>query len=163
MSLALVSMVELRLEIGVPRSVPEDVQTLLDVVIAEHVLECGVHTGLIGDLGVVRAALVNDLQRHAVLDGLAHRVFVDVVAEHLLGLVDRRARVADLGGVGQALVEVGPKQFVLRTVGLVGHDEDAGAGVQLRERLGQVRLPELVDHRHHQVGGVGPEQFLERS
>ena len=109
----------------------------------------------------MRAALVNDLQRYAVLDGLAHRVLVDVVAKHLLGLVDRRARVADLGGVGDALVEVGPKQLVLRSVGLVGHDEDVGAGVQLREGLGKVRLAELVDHRHHQVGGVGAEQFLE--
>ena len=46
-------------------------------------------------------------------------------------------------------------------MGLVGHDEDVGAGVQLREGLGQVRLAELVDHRHHQVGGVGAEQFHE--
>ena len=90
------------LEIGIPRSIPEDVQTLLDVVLAEHVLERRVHPALVGDLRVVRAALVDDLQRHAVLDGLAHRVLVDVLAEDLLGLVDRRARVADLGGVGDA-------------------------------------------------------------
>ena len=103
---------------------------------------------LVGNLRIVRPSLVDDLQRHAVLDGLAHRVFVDVVAEDLLGLVDRRARVANLDSVGNALVEVGPKQLVLRSVGLIGHDEDVGAGVQLREGLGQVFLAELVDHRH---------------
>jgi type I restriction enzyme R subunit len=44
----------------------------------------------------VGAAFVNDLQCHAVLDGLAHRVFIDVIAEDALGFINGRAGVADV-------------------------------------------------------------------
>ena len=107
------------------------------------------------------AAFVDDLQRHAVLDGLAHGVFVDVVAEDALRLVDGRTGVADAGGVRDALVEVGSEHGVLRAMGLVGHHQDVRAGVQFREGLRQIRFAELVDHRHDQIGGIGAQQFLQ--
>ena len=106
------------------------------------------------------AAFIDDLQRHAVIDGLAHGVFVDVVAENALRLVDRRARVADAGGVGDALVEVGSEHGVLGAVRLVGHHQDVGAGVQFGEGLRQIRFAELMDHGHDQIGGVRAQQFL---
>ena len=45
---------------------------------------------------------------------------------------------------------------------LVRHHEDVRAGVQFREGLLQIRLAELVDHRHHEVRGIGGQQFLQR-
>jgi len=45
-------------------------------------------------------------------------------------------------------------QGVLGTVRLVGHPQDLGAGIQLREGLRQIGLAELVDHGHNEVGGV---------
>ena len=63
--------------------------------------------------------------------------------------------------LGMPLSRLAPSSGVLRAMGLVGHDQDVRAGVQLREGLRQIRLAELVDHGHDQVGGVGPEQFLE--
>ena len=95
MSLALASMVVFGLEVRVAGAVAENLQALLQVVVAEHVLEGGVHARPDRHFGIVGAALVDDLQRDAVLDRLAHRVLVDVVAEDALGLVDRRAGVAD--------------------------------------------------------------------
>ena len=149
------------LQVGLAGAVPQDLQALLEVVVAEDVRKGRVHARLIGHFGVVGPALVDDLQGHAVVDGLAHGVFVDVVAEDPLRLVDGRPGVADPGGVGDALVEVRPEHGVLGAVGLVGHDQDVGAPVQLREGLRQFGFAELVDHGHDQVRGVGPEEFLE--
>src|ERR1017187_8232801 len=104
-----------------------------------------------GHVGFVCAAFVHDLQRHAVLDGLAHGVFVDVVAEDLLRLVDRRPGIANPGRVRDTLVKVGSQHGVLRAMRLVRHHEDVGAWIQLGKGLRQVRFAELVDHRHYQV------------
>ncbi len=151
----------LGLQIGVAGAVAEDLQALLKVVVAEHIREGRVHPRLVGHFGIVGAAFVDDLQGHAVIDGLAHGVFVDVVAEDPLGLVDGRAGVADAGGVGDAFVKVGPEHGVLGAVGLVGHHQDVRAGVQLREGLGQIGFPELVDHGHDQIRGIGAQQFFQ--
>ena len=51
-------------------------------------------------------AFIDNLQRHAIFDGLAHRVFVDVVAEDAFCLVDGRAGVADACCVRNALIEI---------------------------------------------------------
>ena len=142
------------LQVGVAGAVTEDLHTLLEVVVAEDIREGPVHARLIGHFGVVGAAFIDDLQRHAVVDGLAHGVFVDVVAEDPFGLVDGRAGVADAGGVGDALVEVGSEHGVLGTVRLVGHHQDVRACIQLRKRLGQVGFAELVDHGHDQIRGI---------
>ena len=142
------------LQIGVAGAVTEDLHPLLEVVVAEDIREGRIHACLIGHFGVVSAAFIDDLQGHSVVDGLAHGVFVDVVAEDPLRLVDRRAGVADAGGVGNALVEVGPEHGVLGAVGLVGHHQDVGAGVQLRKGFRQVGFAKLVDHGHDQIRGV---------
>ena len=138
-------------QIGVAGAVTENFHALLQVVVAEHIREGGVHARLVGHFGIVGAAFVNDLQRHAVLDGLAHGVFVDVVAKDPLGLVDGRAGVADPGRIGDSLVQIGAEHGVLGAVRLVGHHQNVRAGVQLRKGLGQIRLAELVDHGHHQI------------
>ena len=148
-------------EISIARTIAENRQTLLKVVVAEHVLKRRIHPGRVGYFGIVGSAFIDDLQRHPVLDRLAHRVFVDVVAEDPLRLVDRRAGIADAGRVRDALVEVGAQHGVLGTMRLVRHDEDVRAGVQLRESLRQVRFAELVDHRHDQIRGIRREQFLQ--
>src|SRR4051794_20539384 len=94
-------------KIGVAGAVAEDREAFLKVVVAEHVLEGSVHGGLVRDFGVVRAPLIHNLERYAVLDGLAHCIFVDIVAKHPLSLVNRRSRVGDTSGVPNALVKIG--------------------------------------------------------
>ncbi len=135
---------------------------LLTIVVAEDILESGVHARLIRDLCVVGAAFVDDLQRDAVLDRLAHRVFVDVVAEDPLRLVDGRAGVADASRFWNCFIEICSQHGILRAMGFVRHHEDVRANVQFREGLLQIQLAELVDHRHDEVGGIGRQQFLQR-
>ena len=40
-------------------------------------------------------------------------------------------------------------------------DEDVRARVQLREDLRQIRLAELVNHRHDEIGRIGRKQLLQ--
>src|ERR1700738_701766 len=70
---------------------------------------------------VYRAPLVNDLQRNAIFDGLAHCVFVDVIAEDPLGLVNRRAGIGNASRVRNALIQVRSQHRVLGAVRLIRH------------------------------------------
>ncbi len=124
------------LKVGVPGAIAQNLEPLLNVVIAENVFKGGVHGLLIGHLGIVGAAFIDDLQGHAVVDGLPHGVLVYVVAKDPLGLVNGCSGVADAACVGDTFVEIGAQHGILGTVGLVGHDQDVGACVQLRKCLG---------------------------
>ena|GEM_PF-7045805 len=59
----------------------------MQIVIAKNILKCLVHTRLIGHFSVMSTAFVNDLQRNAIVDGLAYCIFVDVIAKDLFSLV----------------------------------------------------------------------------
>ncbi len=116
-------------QISIARAITQDLHALLEVTVTEYILERCIHALSIRHLGIVGAPLVDDLQGHAVLDRLAHRVLVDVVTEHPLCLINGSARVADAGGVGNALVEIGSEPGVLRAVCLIGHHQNVRAGV----------------------------------
>ena len=138
-------------QIRLPRAVTQNLQTLRQVVVVEHVCKPGIHTRLVWHFCIVRAAFINNLQRHAVFNRLAHRVFVNVVAKHPFGFVNGRAGVANACGVGNPLVKIRCQSGVLRTMRLVCHHQNIWAAIELRKHLGQIVITKFVNHRHHQV------------
>ena len=78
----------------------------MQIIVAENVGKLGIHPSLVRHFGIVGSAFVNDFQRHTIGDGLAHGVFVDVVAEDPLRFIDGRAGVADASRQWDALVQI---------------------------------------------------------
>jgi hypothetical protein len=84
----------------------------------------------------MRAALIDNFQRHAVLNGLTHRVFVDVIAEHALSFVDGRAGIGNAGGMWDRFVEICSEQGVLRAMRFIRHHQNILAFIEFREGFG---------------------------
>ncbi len=118
-----------RFQVGLAGTVTQNIHALLEIVITEDILKSGVHRLFVGHFRVMRTPLINNLQRHPIINGLPHGVFVDIVAEDTLCLVDRCACVADAGGVWNTLIKVRPQHGVLRAMRLVGHHQNVRAGI----------------------------------
>ncbi len=81
-------------------SMAQYLQSLVKVVIAEHILKIRVNRFCIVNFGVMRAPFINDGECNFVFDCLPHCVLIYVVTEDLFGLINGCSRVADLRRMG---------------------------------------------------------------
>ena len=106
-------------------------------------------SSLVSDLQRDSAVLVVDRNRCTVLNRSGDVVDRDVVAEveagRAIALLDRCPGEADTNGVRQSDQQVLGQAGVLRTMGLIGQDDDVGA---------------LREHRHFLA--LGRREFLNR-